>query len=484
VYAPLLAQNTTQDSLKIFKSPNVTMDSGDMSHSRLLAGLKTVESKIWIKGSWSEKTTGWIRQSLVVDEWTLAQRVITREPAAFRTLPLWNSPPLGEIPTSETLQVLNIEENWTLVNFKGADVWVDRNQLQIDPQHWGFMILRSQSKTYLEPNFQSPSESKIRAGIRIAPLGIEGDFVKINWENKIQYLPLFAMVSRVNFASEVKIDNRWEKLKFLVGSHLKLENDQLVPLAKVQGLRGQDNLAYVIASRANLRRDPDLASPVVKELHPFYSIQVKDRKLVKWAKSEVPKIGPVYWKVSNPAQDSTEAPIKQSLALVPTAKTKYSVEPQKISLNDGQITTDELFSRKIFDMATSPKVPNLMFASASGLFKSLDGQVWTKLEEFESQNFPITFSEDGVVYVGPYRSLDHGKTFSQFVRWDKVLNSLSKGGVTHANGIRMSDIEILDQKGSKIKMTLKLGSKDEGSSYVMMSEDQGFSWSFAGQRTP
>jgi hypothetical protein len=394
---------------------------------------------------------------------------------------------LGEIPPNTSLSVEGVEENFLKTNYKGASIWVEKKNLDIEPAHWGFMIAKSKVNLYEAPRFDKPTKQKLDVGIKFSPLSIQGEFAEIRWNDKKHFVPLHSVLTRIDFANSVDFGTGWRKIQFVIGTEVKVSETEFLPFQKIRGIKGDKDLAYVVSSKANLRSEPHLKSPVKKELSRFSPLKIKSEKLVKWAKSKTKADGQIYWVVDDhhkPDQETTtilaskQTPEPDGELSTPN---RLIVKPEKININPGEITTDELFARQIFDMATSPIIPNLVFASASGVFKSLDGQRWQQIDTFEDQNFPLAFADDGILYVGPYKSIDHGNTFEQFIRWDKVLNTLSKSGVQKTRNLSMKKIEVLGKGGKILKMVLKF---NEGQTQNLVSQDQGYSWSLEDLQTP
>ncbi|MEK7355605.1 MAG: hypothetical protein AAB250_04105, partial [Bdellovibrionota bacterium] len=139
------------------------------------------------------------------------------------------------------------------------------------------------------------------------------------------------------------------------------------------------------------------------------------------------------------------------------------------------ITTADLFQRKIFDMAASKAIPSLKFASADGIYRTADGDEWTKISLFGDQNYPISVASTGTVFIGPYVSEDHGETFQQWIRWDALVSVLSEAQGGNPEGKKLSIMEIKPQDSAGRRVRLKLDIGHEKSIQVV-TDDQGMSW--------
>ena len=139
------------------------------------------------------------------------------------------------------------------------------------------------------------------------------------------------------------------------------------------------------------------------------------------------------------------------------------------------MTTHQLFDRKLFDVASTK---GLMLASAKGIFKSYNGNLWQRLAFFEDKDFPLAISPEGKIYIGPYRSTDLGKTFQQYIRWDFVFDVLKSNGIHAVSELRIKDIEFLNHNAKKLRLTLNIGR--DGSQKMklakIISYDEGMTW--------
>jgi hypothetical protein len=138
-----------------------------------------------------------------------------------------------------------------------------------------------------------------------------------------------------------------------------------------------------------------------------------------------------------------------------------------------KLTTSALFSRKIFDMASSPAIPSLKFASAQGVFRTVDGQEWVKIPLFQDKNYPISIASGGAIFIGPYVSDDHGETFQQWIRWDSLVATLRTHRGRAASGLKILEIRPQDTSGKRVQLQLSL-SDDEA--VRVRTDDQGVSW--------
>ena len=127
-------------------------------------------------------------------------------------------------------------------------------------------------------------------------------------------------------------------------------------------------------------------------------------------------------------------------------------------------------------MVASDAVPGLRFASAKGIFKSRDGREWSKIPKFEDKNYPLAVTKSGLVLIGPYLSRDHGESFEQWIRWDRLVERVkTETGIPPAR-LRISNVSVINDKSSLldvIEVQLDVG---RSRPVRMRTADRGVKW--------
>src|SRR5690606_27209355 len=106
-----------------------------------------------------------------------------------------------------------------------------------------------------------------------------------------------------------------------------------------------------------------------------------------------------------------------------------------------ELTTAELLSRKLFDMASHPENPNFQVASSRGVFLTENGQTWQSIDQFKKNNLPVVFSSKGTLFVGAYRSEDNGRTFTPILRWDHVASQVINTTRNSPSSLRILELD-------------------------------------------
>jgi hypothetical protein len=198
-----------------------------------------------------------------------------------------------------------------------------------------------------------------------------------------------------------------------------------------------------------LRSAPLPYADLIRALSPMTRLKVIERQDLRWGSAKVPDVGEIWWPMSTESDDE-----------------KFGGPHEKLS-------TPDLFQRKIFAMASSPAIPSLKFISAEGIFRTVDGEEWSRIPLFENKNYPIAVASSGSVFVGPYISDDHGETFQQWIRWDSLVATLRRRSSASTTGLRILEIHPQDPSGRRVMLKLNTGTKD----FVrLVTTDQGLSW--------
>lgn len=205
-----------------------------------------------------------------------------------------------------------------------------------------------------------------------------------------------------------------------------------------------------VRSGVILRSAPTPDSAEIRRSEKFARHRVIETAVVKWGRVEIAGKGSVWW----PLDESNKV----------SAKTEW----QKISAS-------ELFlNRKLFDLAASQTVPNLRFASATGIFRTLNDKQWEKIPKFGDQNHPIAVAKSGRVFVGSWYSDDHGETFHSFVRYDSLVSSLKSRWKINPRRFKFLELKPISRNGDELIIKVDIGLQKP---VLAVTRNQGITWS-------
>jgi hypothetical protein len=147
-----------------------------------------------------------------------------------------------------------------------------------------------------------------------------------------------------------------------------------------------------------------------------------------WALSKIKEHGEVWWKAE-----------------------QFNLK-KKSSLN--QISTAVLFERNIFSYAVNERNNKQALVSANGIWQTFDGNTWSLLENFGKHNLPVAIV-DQTYYVGSQKSVDQGKTFEPYMRWDTLSTQIAERLRRPPRYIKLQKIEVLAK--NRLQITIDTG---------------------------
>jgi uncharacterized protein YgiM (DUF1202 family) len=447
-------------SVPVYRFPDSTFPSGDSSFKNLRPnGL--IVSRSWLKVQWNTLSPkalpheGWLPRSAVILDIDLSRRAILSEDAPYRKAPQENIAPLGILKKNIQVDILSQQDQWVLIKNNNLMGWVSETFLNTDPTDAGSLITKVNTPLRRKADLDSVALNIIPEGKNLAFLGAQNSWAKVSYQNKSGWISLNDAFSKLDFTSQVltkKPHSQWQRLFGISGGWLQISPTGFLRLQEVKGIKTDRKTALVRLKITPALKEPEtVLNSTVANLGFGQVVEILDTHLVQWAFSQTKDYGAIWWPLQN---EITHDPLQE------TAK---------------EISTDELFSRGLYDMAAHPLVPLLKFASAQGVYRSTDGEKWTKLSRFGQQNFPIAMSLQGDVYVGNYASSDQGETFHPFLRWDKIISTLNKIKGSMPVGLRLTKIAF-EEGTDHMLITLSTAKNSKEDEIRLVSYDHGKNW--------
>lgn len=317
--------------------------------------------------------------------------------AAVLAIPFYQSPrslfPSGEASLMHLEKnKLSIQKQASLLVEKDRRLfWVSATDVIKDSdldQDSAITITNTQIRQF--DSWKSSFVATVPAGSKLRVLKLKETWAFVSFESVGQlqgWVDLNNIILKADFASfiQTKSDQKWHAVRFREGTSLVTENTSRVDLSLVTAMKTKPDLAISITANDAQKLLLRQHLRIVKADSDF------------WNMSKLPGHGAVYWKTSSINRSS-------------------DVE------SDTGLSTDQLLKREIVSVSFHPKNPNMGIASAQGVFITLDGKNWKQLNYFGKKNFPVLIDHLGSIYVGGEKSMDQGKTFSSYLRWDQVAH--------------------------------------------------------------
>lgn len=418
-----LAVAAVAHATPIYLRPDSRFPSGHHPRSWLETKTQTVQTQRWFRVVTKDKAYGWLAEDHLITPLKLTdQAEIVRDTPARTERKL--DAILGRPILKRKTHVLVLEINGSWARVQSLD--------EGDPQ-----------------NAWVPTED-LKA--IITPGGPQRVFLPKTVSIRVQPDTRARVITRVpegSFVHLLSIKKNWLEVRTASAFGYILRDEGL--LASDLGDKG----AHPAIGLAPLRSAPLPYADLLRSLNRSQRLTVLSEKSLRWGEISIKDSGKFWWPIADETEDEALA--------------------KKTSANPVTISTAELFRRKIFDMAASKSIPSLKFASADGVYRTVDGDQWTKIALFGEQNHPISVASTGAVFIGPYVSEDHGETFQQWIRWDSLVSVIAPDEGKPDDGKRLGILEIRPQDASGRRVKLKLDLGDE-KAVTVVTDDQGQSW--------
>lgn len=361
--------------------------------------------------------------------------------------------PQSQFPSGQASQntlaknkVRTVTENTYLVNRDKKTFWIAAEKvLRADDleDHTAYNVIPSSVRK--GPDWSTESLMKIPPRTRLEILKIENSWAKVKFQSVeaslIGYVDLNNLIVKADFASFAMTDkNEWRPIKYRELAHLVTDTNDRIPIDQIQKLRTRSELGIVLI------RDDKLGL----SLKNHVSIQKTEGG--SWVLSELKGHGLVYWKNQMRSDIIAKKP-----------------ETEEI------IDTEALLKKEIHNVAFHPKNPKWGLASADGVYLTNDGENWRRLPQFQKQTHPVSIDQDGTLIVGSFQSKNFGKSFSSYIRWEKIarlieINDAKPPQVMNLIGTNYDEngflVLTIDNGSKKIKVR---GLADEPNSWLIQS---------------
>lgn len=415
--------------------------SGHHSHQLLENRTKKIQFQRWFQVETKDKFTGWIPEDYCLTALKLAEEATLKDQVPVRKEPLMDVFGQELINKGTPVRILSVDASWAQVRFYRGnsnvilDSWIPSESLEpvisssVSPSNLENVYLIHDGAIHILPDSKARKNGKVVAGSIV-------QVKKINpaW---------FEIISQDSSGRGSKLKNGF------------LQRSDVITISDLTTTG-----AYPIQNLVPLRSAPLPYADLLRNLVFSTRLKIKGVETLRWGLARVPDVGEIWWPIIENHRDEE----------------KGTATPEKISSN-------ELFLRKIFDMASSPAIPSLKFASAKGVYRTVDGKQWTKLATFQDKDFPIAIAGLGSVFVGPYLSDDQGETFQQWIRWDTLISVLRRQSQVTPQSLKIHEIRPEDPTGRRVVLKLAIGNGNgagggigNGSLVKLVTEDQGHSW--------
>jgi len=420
--------------------PTHPAPTGHYHHEDLLSHTREYDEFEWL----------WVRTPAGTQGWTLKSSVLlpldfSRKAVLEGSYLIYDNPGLKQgtairLKGERVVSVLSRKRRFYKITYKDKGRahtgWVKDQHLQPVTKDAGYFIATDDVNVRSRPKKNGKVVAQFPAETRLIPVKVVGHWVHVRKGKLHGYVPLSKLKTRLDVASKLRTRGGYHK------PHRKYFGTKIVEIFPNPLWVGTGD--YTL----DLKSQPDMSSKTVATLKPWASMSLRGHAVQRWGHSFLPGTGKVWW----PAE------FIESSVRVPKS-------------NDSQAY--KLPKKSILQELQSPLVKGLRFASTPyGIFRAQKGKYWRQVGPFKKGQ-PLTMSANGTLFVGDKVSFDHGESFKEYIRWDKVFEALPDSGASHREPIRIVQVAPQGKGNKTIYVSLKVGEKEN---YTLMTPDFGKSW--------
>lgn len=409
-------------AIPFYRTPTSSFASGQASRNILVSKLKRVELDIHYDTTWDKRTF-----SLTTDDFYRAID-FSKKVSNKQTIELYEknenkSKIIMTLPKHTLLNLLKTESYWAKVQITNNNIpknksigWVPLHLLEMESQDTG--LIASSIDTYLrkKPESGTVIVTTIPQGTLFSDFKIVGEWVELTYKNQKGFADFNHFISRYDFAKWAKHD-KWGWMQIFYRSKNLLYTSE-------GPLKISEFDAWITNPRLGIMKTNIEGGPMLRS-----HITINKVNANLWAISQLPEHGEVWWKKE--ALDFN-TPIKKEI-----------------------LSSQEILEREIFSYDFNPKTKPMGVASADGIFITNDGRNWQKLNQFENQNFPVSIHPENVLYVGPYRSSNHGVTFEPYIKWEEIAKIVQSSTLRTSRVLKL--VKILPLPHSQVQIQIDTG---------------------------
>ena len=427
---PTLAALATDanSALSFYRSKDSSFPSGQASRTILESKLVRTQSDASFGIRWDNKGYEMQGNQLLRDI-QVARMVDTKSGCQLLSLNRADASVVKTLAQPTTVEIIDTDFYWARVKTPDqTQGWVPLSVLQNRHDDTGVYVNVIDTFIRKTPSSFAPVITTLPRLKRVLPVAYEKGFIKIQYKNFVGFVDINHFVSRADFSNLAYVQGKsWIPVTHRNGSKVVSAQREEIELQNVLGFVTTPNRGIVIRPSASW--GPQLMSRV----------EIVKPEPEMWAVSRLDGHGEVWWK-------RTAATVERTPAVA-------------------NMATEELLKKEIYSIAFENKNSVRGIVSSEGIYRTDDGLHWTPIPQFGKQNYPVYIHPNGTWFVGSYKSINNGKSFEPFIRWDKIAEAIEAAVHRNPKLLRLTQIEAMpdsqvmiyvDTGSSKIKLRSSL----------------------------
>ncbi|MCB0368347.1 MAG: hypothetical protein KDD45_02640, partial [Bdellovibrionales bacterium] len=406
--------------------------SGQMSEEDLDAKKIRSETISTFQVKWG-KNDFQFKHNELVKEIQVADQGITKISSPIYLQAKFQTKIVARVAKKEVIKILSIDNYWALIEKLDEKVqgYIPVDYLESFSEDKGFGY--TATSLYLK---DSTAESgKIITTIpqkeRIKIIFWDHDKLYVDYKKYQGYIRAELVFMKADFATmALHYKKGWLDILYREGSNLRTKNHELIPISDFKAYITDKYRAFSLVNKTN--------GPKIRS-----RLEIKNLAGDFWNISLLSDHGEVWWKKSMESEETLQ-----------TSET---------------LSTQQILRRKIYSMAFYPgsKVKGLI--SAEGVFKTVDGKHWAKIDFFKDENWPVAITQNKTWIIGQYRSLNEGKSFEPFIRWDYLSKKVEETLSVIPKFMKITKLE--SEKDNQLNFWMDIGSKRIKMRYSLNSDN-------------
>jgi hypothetical protein len=380
-----LLEPSLDSAVPFFKSPNSPFPSGQANRNILLNSLIGSSSDLQFRVLWNGQEH-LVEHSSLLREIELSTRVVIKNPTPLRLLAELESSTLASLKPGQVLEVVSHRGPWVRVKFSANKLFGYVLTSEVKPDFTDIQRYTSLSDLILkkEPSAKSRSLLIVNRLSQLDLVEIKNEWGLFKTQSRQGWAPLSEVIGRSDFATRGwdLVNKKWVSVQSRNGAWLKTQGRaEKRNLSDFLGFQSQKSIALMQGTHVNIPRGA--------------RVEIKEALAQRWNLSQIKGHGEVWWPTQLKASQKSNA----------------------------KITTNELMQKNLSALSFDSKSKKGL-AAAGGIYRTLDGKTWSKLDFFGSENWPVCLHPSGAWFVGPFVSTDEGDSFKPSIKWSDVVKKL------------------------------------------------------------
>lgn len=420
----ILLANLSYGAIPFLKQMDSPFPSGIEDRSLLEKKIVDTFSNNYHFIKTKDQGEAWFLEEEVFGWKQLASELRCKTKAAFYSGRNQKLEPMAFCKKGEVLNSLEYQNSrFRVKTQKQRTFWIDSKDVEWLPKHLGKAVLKEDS--YLK-DLKRGNKIWLQTPVKLNIVRYHKDKLFVSFSDSIYMAKREQFITPLDIATGIQFNSGKVYPFEIKSSKIRVRKKNFAIPAKPKLVFDSHRFAALKGTPLyHFTGTQFLSAKKLESTNIFFSLRFKEEN---WFQSKVKNHGLVYWR-----------------------DYKHIVT--------SEVLTDELFyERKLYDMASSPLDRKIIFASAGGVFRKISDNQWEPIAKFSGKDYPIHFSKSGRLFIGPYKSDDHGEHFESYLAFHKLLGKLKAKHLRLENATyKITKIKSLDKKGDVVLLTLSGG---------------------------